>query len=133
MIIINFDFKHFREESDLEQLNALLNAMSLQDLRLEDGEGYLCITKDGSKKLLGRRYGLDGGTLYCTLARRSPGYHYRIDTFAESPTENHYEQIQEWIKSHPDRNICYSIVVGFEECDGYVIVHRSAEILNESS
>lgn len=133
MLVINFDFKHFREASDLEQLNALLNSLSLQDLRLENEEGYLCTTKDGTGKLLNQRYGLDKGTLHCTLARKSPGYNYRIDTFTSSPTKNHQEQIKKWIQSHTDRTICYSIVTGFNKRDGYVIIHRSSSHSDQCS
>lgn len=124
MISINFDFKHFREESDLQQLNALLSTMPLQDLHLEDEEGYLCTTKDGAEQVLGRRYGLDSGTLHCKIARWSPGYHYQIDTFTENPGEDHKERIRKWMKKHPDRDVCFSIVKGFETCDCYIIVHR---------
>lgn len=133
MITIHFDFKHFREKTDLEQLNKVLDALPLQDLRLEDEESYLCTTTDNTGKLLHYRHGLDKGTLHCTLARKSPGYYYRIDTFTESPTKSHQEQIQKWIDSHMDRTICCSIVTSFKKQDGYTIIHRSAQASNEQS
>lgn len=129
MITIHFDFNNVRENSDLEQLNALLNTMSLQDLRLEDEAGYLCTSKDGEGQLLGRRYGLAEGTLHCKLARQKPGYHYRMDSFVEKRNDDHQERIGQWRKAHPDRSLCYAVVVEFDEGQGYLLIHRSSESL----
>lgn len=50
MIKINFDFNYRRPE-DLEQLNAMLATMKLQDLRLENIRDYLATTTDGDDNL----------------------------------------------------------------------------------
>ena len=51
MVKINFDFSYRRPE-DLEQLNAMLATMKLQDLRLENIRDYLAKTTDGDDNLI---------------------------------------------------------------------------------
>jgi len=131
MITISFDFGHFREESDLEQINALLDTMRLQDLCLENENGYLCTTRDKAGNILSRRYGLDEGTLRCKLAREAQGYHYRIDTFTEKPTKDHEKRIDKWRAAHSDRIIRYAMVVGFENLEGYVLIHHNRVNIRE--
>ena len=58
MITITFDFPE-REETDLQQLNAMLATMKLKKLKLEDFETYLCTTSDGKGKIMNYRLGLD--------------------------------------------------------------------------
>jgi len=131
MITISFDFGHFREESDLEQLNAMLDTMLLQDLSLEDESGYLCTAKDEAGNVLYHRYGLDTGTLRCQLARNASGYHYRIDTFTEKSEWDHKMRIEKWRAAHPDRVIRYALVVGFENLEGYVLIHHNRVNIRE--
>lgn len=121
MITIAFDFPG-RNASDLEQLNQLLAAMELQELRAEDLEGYLATTTGPDGKLLDRRYGLDSGVLYCE--RVAGGYHYRIDTCVADRNMDHNTFLKSWRQSHPDRTMRISMVVGFEDVYAYTIIHH---------
>lgn len=123
MITINFDFKN-RKPEDLAQLNALLATMKLQDLRLEDTEGYLATTTDGDGNLLGHRYGLDSGQLVCKLSKGKTGYCYQIDSVVVDDSIDHEEFLDIWRESHPDRVVRIVIRSGYDEVAGYLIVHH---------
>lgn len=123
MITINFDFKN-RKPEDLAQLNAILATMKLQDLRLEDTEGYLATTTDGEGNLLGYRYGLDSGQLVSKLSKGKSGYCYQIDSVVVDESIDHEEFLDIWRESHPDRAVRIVIRSAYDEVAGYLIVHH---------
>lgn len=126
MITITYDF-HNRQQEDLDQINALLAVMQLEDLQLEDAEGYLATTSDAQGVLLGRRYGLDSGRLICRIAENGGGNRYRIDTCVEDSCLDPDECLQHWRDSHPDRAMRIAIVVNFDAVNGYLIVHHEKD------
>lgn len=125
MITIGFDFKN-RKASDLHQLNALLATMKLQELRLENPEGYLATARDGEGNLLHKRYGLDSGTLVCRLSKGRTGYQYQIDTVVveRSAGIGDEEFLDCWREGHPDRVIRIVITNGYADSLAYTIVHH---------
>ncbi len=123
MITIRFDFKN-REESDLQQLNALLATMDLSDLSLEDFTGYLAVTEDGDGNLLHKRYGLDSGKLVCELADNGNGYCYQIDTIVADRSVDYDAFVNGWRESHPDRTWRTVFKIGFQEDFACIILHH---------
>lgn len=123
MITIGFDFKD-RKAEDLDQLNALLATMKLQNLRLEDTEGYLATTTDGDGNLLGHRYGLDSGQLVCKLSKGKTGYCYQIDSVVVDESIDREEYLDIWREIHPDRVVRIVIRSAYDEVAGYLIVHH---------
>lgn len=123
MITITYDFKNRRAE-DLAQINAILATMRLQDLRLEDYDGYLATTTDADGNLVHQRYGLDSGKLICKLAEGKSGYEYQIDTVVTDRSVDHEEFLENWRKNHPDRIMRIVITVDHGNVFGYTIVHH---------
>lgn len=124
MITITYDF-HNRRQEDLDQINALLAVMQLEDLQLEDAKCYLATTRDAQGVLLGRRYGLNSGRLICRIAENGGGNRYRIDTFVEDSGLAGDDCLQHWRDSHPDRVMRISIVADFfDTVKGCLIVHH---------
>lgn len=120
-IKIEFDFND-RKSENLEQLNALLAAMELEELELDDLSGYLAVTEDGEGNLLHKRYGLDSGTLRCKP--RAGGDRYQLDTVVVSDSVDHDEYVTCWRQTNPDRIIRTVITIGFNEDNAYVIAHH---------
>ena len=123
MFKINFDFNHRRPE-DLEQLNAMLATMKLQDLRLQDTCHYLSTTTDGEGNLIGHRFGMDSGELICKLSKSKSGYYYQIDSVVVDESVAHEEFLDVWRESHPDRIVRIVIRSEYDEVVGYLIVHH---------
>jgi len=123
MMRISFNFNYRRPE-DLEQLNAMLATMKLQELRLEDTNGYLATTTDGEGNLIGRRYGLDSGELVCRLSKGKTGYCYQIDSVVVDNSIEHEEFLNVWRQTHPDRIIRIVIRCEHDEVSGYLIVYH---------
>lgn len=123
MIKINFDFNYRRPE-DLEQLNAMLATMKLQDLRLENIRDYLATTTDGDDNLIGYRFGVDSGEMTCKLSKGKSGYYYQIDSVVVDESVEHDEFLDVWRASHPDRAVRIVIRSQYDEVAGYLIVHH---------
>lgn len=123
MIKINFDFNYRRPE-DLEQLNAMLATMKLQDLRLENIRDYLATTTDGDGNLLGYRFGVDSGEMTCKLSKGKSGYYYQIDSVVVDESVEHDEFLDVWRASHPDRAVRIVIRSQYDQVAGYLIVHH---------
>lgn len=123
MIKINFDFNHRRPE-DLEQLNAMLATMKLQDLRLQDTSHYLSTITDGEGNLIGHRFGMDSGELICKLSKGRAGYYYQIDSVVVDESVVHEEFLDVWRESHPDRIVRIVIRSEYDEVVGYLIVYH---------
>lgn len=123
MIKINFDFNYRRPE-DLEQLNAMLATMKLQDLRLENIRDYLATTTDGDDNLIGYRFGVDSGEMTCKLSKGKSGYYYQIDSVVVDESVEHDEFLDVWRASHPDRAVRIVIRSQYDQVAGYLIVHH---------
>lgn len=123
MIKINFDFNYRRPE-DLEQLNAMLATMKLQDLRLENIRDYLATTTDGDGNLIGYRFGVDSGEMTCKLSKGKSGYYYQIDSVVVDASVEHDEFLDVWRASHPDRAVRIVIRSQYDQVAGYLIVHH---------
>lgn len=123
MIKINFDFNYRRPE-DLEQLNAMLATMKLQDLRLENIRDYLATTTDGDDNLIGYRFGVDSGEMTCKLSKGKSGYYYQIDSVVVDVSVEHDEFLDVWRASHPDRAVRIVIRSQYDQVAGYLIVHH---------
>lgn len=123
MIKINFDFNHRRPE-DLEQLNAMLATMELQDLRLQNTSHYLSTTTDGEGNLIGHRFGMDRGELICKLSKGMSGYYYQIDSVVVDESVVHEEFLDVWRESHPERVVRIVIRSEYDEVVGYLIIHH---------
>ena len=123
MIKINFDFNYRRPE-DLEQLNAMLATMKLQDLRLENIRDYLATTTDGDDNLIGYRFGVDSGEMTCKLSKGKSGYYYQIDSVVVDEGVEHDEFLDVWRASHPDRAVRIVIRSQYDQVAGYLIVHH---------
>ena len=103
MITITYHF-HNRRQEDLDQINSLLSVMKLEDLQLEDATGYLATSTNAQGVLLNQRYGLD--------------------TCVEKDNLNPDDCLQHWRDSHPDRAMRIALVIGFDDVNGYLIVHH---------
>lgn len=123
MVKINFDFSYRRPE-DLEQLNAMLATMKLQDLRLENIRDYLATTTDGDDNLIGYRFGVDSGEMTCKLSKGKSGYYYQIDSVVVDESIGHDEFLDVWRASHPDRAVRIVIRSQYDQVAGYLIVHH---------
>lgn len=123
MVKINFDFSYRRPE-DLEQLNAMLATMKLQDLRLENICDYLATTTDGDDNLIGYRFGVDSGEMTCKLSKGKSGYYYQIDSVVVDESIGHDEFLDVWRASHPDRAVRIVIRSQYDQVAGYLIVHH---------
>lgn len=123
MVKINFDFSYRRPE-DLEQLNAMLAIMKLQDLRLENIRDYLAKTTDGDDNLIGYRLGVDSGEMTCKLSKGKSGYYYQIDSVVVDESIGHDEFLDVWRASHPDRAVRIVIRSQYDQVAGYLIVHH---------
>lgn len=123
MIKISFDFNYRRPE-DLEQLNAMLATMKLQDLRLENIRDYLATTTDGDDNLIGYRFGVDSGEMTCKLSKGKSGYYYQIDSVVVDASVEHDEFLDVWRASHPDRAVRIVIRSQYDQVAGYLIVHH---------
>ena len=123
MIKINFDFNYRRPE-DLEQLNAMLATMKLQDLRLENIRDYLATTTDGDDNLIGNRFVVDSGEMTCKLSKGKSGYYYQIDSVVVDESVEHDEFLDVWRASHPDRAVRIVIRSQYDQVAGYLIVHH---------
>ena len=127
MITIQYDFSNHWNASSLEQLNAMLRELPLADLCLEDSAGYLSPIKNRNGTTLGHRCEPERGTLKCRLAHTHPGHQFQLDTFTGPITENHESRIQGWEDSHPGREVTYTVIYRFSQCntDAYLIVHQN--------
>ena len=124
MYKLEFNFKD-REETDLEELNAILSAMTLISLKLEDKDSYRAIMQDGNGKLLRRRLGFDSGVLIGTRPRHGErGYRYQIDTAVVDASVDSDEYTQIWRDLHPDRVIRAIYEGGNDEHRTFVILHH---------
>lgn len=123
MIKINFDFNYRRPE-DLEQLNAMLATMKLQDPRLENIRDYLATTTDGDDNLIGYRFGVDSGEMTCKLSKGKSGYYYQIDSVVVDESVEHDEFLDVWRASHPDCAVRIVIRSQYDQVAGYLIVHH---------
>ena len=121
---VEFDFRD-REAADLEKLNRVLSAMKLKELELKNPRGYLAVTQDGDGNLLGKRYGLDSGTLICTPAKN--GDVYQIDTIVTDDTVDTEEILGIWRSCHADRVMKAVNIFGFENEFAYIILHYQKE------
>ena len=124
MITITFDFPE-REETDLQQLNAMLATMKLKKLKLEDFETYLCTTSDGKGKILGYRLGLDSGKLICIPAEDDQESNiYQIDCeVVEYPMESD-QYVDCWRSAHPDQVVRTLIAMDYNGETGFVVLHH---------
>ena len=123
MIHIRFDFNQ-RKAEDLEQLNAMLAAMKLQELRLENVRGYLATTTDGDGNLLGYRYGLDSGELVCSLAPDQNSLCYQLDSIVVAESVDPDVFLDIWRGNHPDRVVRIVIRTEYDGVSGYLIAHH---------
>lgn len=125
MIKISFEFKN-NEASDLDQLNAILATMALDDLDLEDAGGYLATTRKADGTIVERRYGLRRGTLVCE--QEKGGCHYQIDTaVVDQALGIDYQQFHEiWCEEHPDRVMRMQQSIGFEDNKviAFIVLHH---------
>lgn len=127
MYKLEFDFKE-REASDLEELNAILSAMTLTSLELEDEESYRAIMRDGNGNLLRRRLGFDSGVLIGTRPRHGEkGYRYQIDTAVVDASVDSDEFTQIWRDLHPDRVIQTIYEGGNDELCTFIILHHQKD------
>lgn len=124
MITITFDFPE-REETDLQQLNAMLATMKLKKLKLEDFETYLCTTSDGKGKIMNYRLGLDSGKLICIPAeddQESNIYQISCEVVAHPIDSERY--VDCWMKAHPDRVVRTLIAMDCNDKTGFVVLHH---------
>lgn len=124
MITITFDFPE-REETDLQQLNAMLATMKLKKLKLEDFETYLCTTSDGNGKILNHRLGLDCGKLVCIPAEDDQESNiYQIGCeVVERPMDSD-QYVDCWRAAHSDRVVRTLIAMDYSGKTGFVVLHH---------
>lgn len=124
MITITFDFPE-REETDLQQLNAMLATMRLKKLKLEDFETYLCTTSDGKGKIMNYRLGLDSGTLICIPAEDDQESDiYQIDCEVVGHPIDSDMYVNGWRTTHPDRVVRTLIAMNYNGKTGFVLLHH---------
>ena len=116
----------YRQETDLEQINADLARYELSRLELVDSKGYLATetttdAKTGEKTV---RYwcGLDDCVFRCTLARFGMGHSYRIDTMTMEKTTDDCAAF--WRTNNPDRTIRTMVELTFPEARAIVVLHH---------
>lgn len=127
MYKLEFIFKD-REASDLEELNAILSAMTLTSLELEDEDSYRATMRDSTGNLLRRRLGLDSGILIGIRPRcGEKGYRYQIDTVVVDASVDSEEFTQIWRDLHPNQVIRTVYEGGNDELRTFVILHHQKE------
>ena len=127
-ITLSFAFAN-REAEDLEQINRLLQAMELTDVKVEDFDSYLATTEhyqDGQVVSTTHRYGLDKLTLVCRKADAEPLYRYQLATevLEEGHTllaEGKYSEY--WREQHPERSLRTVITLSFEAHTAVVVLY----------
>ncbi len=122
-ITIRVNFKD-RSEANLEQINALLAAMPLRELDLQDTAGYTAVTSNPLGRVISRRYGLDEATLICHLADEGEGFRYRIDTLVCDPAEDREKVLETWRQENPSQVVRILITTGTEGGLGCIIAHH---------
>ena len=118
---VDFAFKE-REASDLEKLNRVLASLKLERLEVKNSKGYLAVTQDGEGNLLGKRYGLDSGTLICTPSGN--GDVYQIDTTVVDKSVDCDAFLEIWRANNPNRAMRTVITVEYETDFAFIILHH---------
>ena len=113
-----------RTRTDLDQLNAILAALKLDSLELENTCGYLATTRTADGTLVERRYGLDNCTLNCEEATGDAGLRYQMDTLVTEPFAVHDEVVQCWREDHPDRVVRIVQIAEYDDAWAFLIVHH---------
>lgn len=123
IITIRVNFKD-RSEENLQQINALLAAMPLKNLEIENTSGYTAVASNALGRVISRRYGLDEATLICHLAEEGEGFTYRIDTAVCDPADDREEALENWRQENPSRAVRLLITTGTEGGMGMIIAHH---------
>lgn len=102
---LTFEFDR-REAFELDALNAMLHNAGLEELRLENCESYLAVSRDRWGSVLGRRCGFDRLELSGRVAENAAsGRSFRIDTQVLDNSQFDEEHCFHWQEQHPDREL----------------------------
>ena len=123
MMKIHFEFED-QKATDLEQLNAMLGALRLQSLELENTSGYLQTVRNGDGELIEQRYGLTCCTLNCERAEDEDGLVYQMDTAVTPLNVEHEAFVKDWRERHPDRIVRIVQSTDFDDARTFLIVHH---------
>lgn len=118
---IDFEFKDGKS-SDLQELNRILASVKLEKLELKNSKGYRSVTRDGNGRVLEKYYGLESGTLNCTVSE--DGDIYQIETALIDRSINHEAFLEIWRAYHPGRVHRTVMTLEFESERAYIILHH---------
>lgn len=126
---------HFRgrQESDLEKINAELRDLELDDLTLEDFDGYLATETTVSptgKESVRYWYGLDNCVLTGRRTAPGAGFRYRL----EAVTTQGDDELctEQWRQAHPDRVLRLRIVVEYDNVKAMLLLHHPKKTVHMS-
>ena len=118
---IDFEFEDGKS-SDLQELNRILASLKLEKLELKNSRGYRSVTRDGNGRVLEKYYGLESGTLNCTISE--DGDIYQIETALIDSSVNHEAFLEIWRTYHPGRVHRTVMTLEFESERAYIILHH---------
>ena len=125
MFTIHMTFED-QEKTDLDRLNEVLQGLHLSQLRLEDSDGYLCVTTGPDGNLLDRRYGLREIKLECENATDEEDYVYQIHTEVlpggKMGAGDGY--FRYWNRNHPGRVMRLHQMIAFDGYDAHLVLHH---------
>ncbi len=107
-----------RVETDLQQLNAMLAALKLESLELEDADNDLATARNTEGEIIRQRFGLGRCILNCEVAEDEEGCQYQFDTLAASAETPHQALVNRWHEEQPDRVVRIVQVTGYETVQG---------------
>lgn len=131
MFTLIMEFERDKEDG-VEALNAVLAAMPLSDLSLEDADGYMKTTrnyKDGCEVSVRLEYGLDKVVLTCERDEDEPLRIWRLDVetvpAGDEDEENENEGYADrWRAAHPDRMMRLFQQIRYQSGDAFLVLHH---------
>lgn len=129
---LDFEFKD-RKPEDLVQINRMLAAMEISEVKMENFDGYMATTRkydpDGRVVDTNHSYGFDRMTLVCRKQENQPVRRFRICTevFPGDEMQNHDEYMEFWRERYPERKPSTVSVIAFAEYTAIVMVYFEAE------
>lgn len=127
-ITLDFDFSE-RETDDLVQINRVLEAMEVSEVKMENFEGYMATTRsynsEGQVTETNHRYGFDKMTLVCCRKENHPVRRFRVFTevFPGDEMQNHAEYMEFWRERYPERKPSTVTTIAFAEHTAIVMVY----------
>lgn len=124
-IRLNFAF-YSRENTDLLQINNLLDAMVLNEVEIDEFDGYLAKDTVYVNDVLSEvnyRYGFDEGKLICRRVSNENLRRYRIDQYTFGNDTDQDVFIENWKRMNPDRRLDTVYTIQYDAQTACIILH----------